>query len=112
MLFRAADKQQVNQITVDEFRILLQKLKLGLTGSQISRIVYICDEDCSGTIRKDEFYDCLAAYEVNQEKSSAGNRTFGQQSLIKLASILIRKLTPEMAFKKMDYSGKNYITFE
>ena len=50
---------------MNEFRKFLMKLKLGLTNSQISRILFLCDEDCSGVIKKDEFYNCLEAYEIN-----------------------------------------------
>ena len=69
MIFRAADRECTGSILVDEFRIFLNKLKLGLTHSQISRLIFLCDEECTGVIRKDEYNDCLAAYEINLEKS-------------------------------------------
>lgn len=76
MVFRAADKDSAGTVLVDDFRIFLSKLKLGLSHSQISRLMFLCDEDCSGVIRKDEFYNCLAAYEVNEETNTTGTRSF------------------------------------
>jgi Ca2+-binding EF-hand superfamily protein len=78
MLFRAADKDCSNVVAVDYFRSFLMRLRLGLSQSQISRIIYLCDEECTGVIRRDEFYNCLAAYEVNQETTTyRNNRSFG-----------------------------------
>lgn len=42
------------------------------------RISLLCDEDCSGIIRKEEYLNCLQAYSINEEKSSKNIRSFGQ----------------------------------
>ncbi len=31
-----------------------------------------CDENCTGIITKEDYYKCLAAYQVNEEKNALG----------------------------------------
>ena len=56
MLFRAADKEYTGALLLDDFRNFLLKLKLGLSPAQISRILFLCNEDCSGIIRREDYY--------------------------------------------------------
>lgn len=73
--------------------------------------MFLCDEDCSGVIRKDEFYNCLAAYEVNEETNTTGTRSFAQQSLIKLATQFVKlKINPADAFNACDKKCIGFIS--
>lgn len=81
MIYRAADCRMSGAVFLDEFRILLQRLKLPLSPSQMARFVYLIDEDCLGVLRKEDYNLTLAAYGVNSEPdySDTSNRTFEQQ---------------------------------
>jgi calpain len=68
MLFRAADTEGLCMVKVEDFRLFLGRVRLGLSQSQITMIVRILDEDCSGIVKKDEYYDTLSAYGINEEK--------------------------------------------
>lgn len=45
-------------------------MQIGLTLKQISCLTFIFDEDCTGTITKEEYYRCLEAYQVTEEGNS------------------------------------------
>lgn len=68
MLFRCADSEGLNTVSVDTFRIFLQRIKLGLTVPQIERITMICDERCVGVITFKDYSQTLQAFGINQEK--------------------------------------------
>lgn len=52
-------------------------MKLGLSDSQISRILLLCDESYTGMIPREQYYNLLAAFEVNQELNDIKGRSFG-----------------------------------
>lgn len=66
-IFRYADEHYQNQVDSDLFRALLSKMQLGLTLKQVSCLTFIFDEDCTGTITREEYYRCLEAYQVTEE---------------------------------------------
>ncbi len=63
------------------------------------RICELCDDRCSGKIRRQDFYDCLAAFEVDEEPDSNNSQTFTQKSLLKFAKLLFQNnLKPSSVF--------------
>lgn len=81
MLYRAADVSSQGNISLEEFKLFLRKVKLKLVPAQLTRFLFLVDEDCSGLIAKEDFYTTLAAYGVNTERSWAhdSSRTYDQQ---------------------------------
>lgn len=70
----------------------------------------IIDEDCSGIVKKEEYYDSLQAYGINEEKNLNATRTYGQEGLLKFAMILLQQqMTPEDSYLKMDPVKKGTI---
>lgn len=51
-LFRYTDVDYNNAVDSDIFRDLLSKLNLSLSSKQISTLVYMFDEQCTGSITK------------------------------------------------------------
>lgn len=64
-IFRIADFTYKNQVEADYFRQVLAKIDLGLTQMEISCLIYIFDENCTGFIHRDDFNDSLNAYQVS-----------------------------------------------
>ena len=56
MIFRAADKSRKNFILLDEFRLFISKIKLNLRTVEINKLIQIFDDDCSETLKKDQYY--------------------------------------------------------
>lgn len=81
MLFRAADVKCEGSIPLDSFKIFLTNLKLKAPMSTITRFLFLVDEDCKGSLIREDYYTTLAAYGVNTEREWAGDtlRTFEQQ---------------------------------
>lgn len=81
MLYRAADMSSQGQMTLEDFKLFLKKIKLKLAPAQLTRFLFLVDEDCSGTVTKEDFYTTLAAYGVNTERLWAhdSSRTYEQQ---------------------------------
>lgn len=65
--YRACDVGGDGIITTEEFSRFLQKLKLNLPQRTILRFIEILDNNYSGNIERDEFYDCLDAFSVSSE---------------------------------------------
>jgi Ca2+-binding EF-hand superfamily protein len=109
--FRAADSDSDGTVSTEEFSHFLISLKLNLTQAQITRLMLILDEDCSGRIDSREFYDALSAYQVAKEKHRQGNRTFQQEVLIKFCSVMChRGIEPEEIFNLCDTDNSGYIS--
>ncbi|CAK89170.1 unnamed protein product (macronuclear) [Paramecium tetraurelia] len=107
MMFRASDREGQGQISTEDMRLFLSKVRLGLNNTQLTMLVRIFDEDCSGVIKREEYYDCLQAYGINEEKVQGQARTYGQESLLKYARLLLmNRLSVEDSLKKM---GDNII---
>lgn len=56
MLFRASDLEGTGSIKVEDFRLFMSRVRLGLNQSQVTLIVRILDEDCSGIVNKEGIY--------------------------------------------------------
>lgn len=113
MLFRAADVECKGCVYVEEFRIFLNKLKLGLTQAEINKILHMFDEEWTGSIKRDDYLLCLAAYGVNSEKPNDKVRNLSQESLMKFARILIdKRFSSEDAFKTIDVKKSGSFTPE
>lgn len=65
--YRACDVGGDGIITTEEFSRFLQKLKLRLPQRTIFKFIEILDNNFSGNIERDEFYDCLDAFSVASE---------------------------------------------
>jgi len=54
-------------------------------------------------INREEYYNCLYAYEVNEENPPPCMKNFTQKSLQKyLIALIQNQMTAEYAFKKLD----------
>lgn len=74
--FRAADLDDDGIVLYEDFTTFLKRLNAGLTQSQFSRLLLILDEDCSGKLERQEFYNALAAYGVATEHHRGQARTY------------------------------------
>ena len=108
--YRAADANGDGLVSNEELMRFMTQMKLGLTSAQISRLMLILDEDCSGQIEQQEFYDALSAYQVAAEHQRAGTRSYAQETLIKFVSVLsTRGISPDELFNLCDSSGDGMI---
>mmetsp|Transcript_36533 Transcript_36533/g.44209 ORF Transcript_36533/g.44209 Transcript_36533/m.44209 type:complete len:701 (-) Transcript_36533:254-2356(-) len=55
LVFRRFDVNKDGQVSLDEFRVGLRSLNMGLTDPQIERFMAICDQDKSGMLNYEEF---------------------------------------------------------
>ena len=113
MLFRAADIESKGCVYVEEFRMFLSKLKLGLSPAEITKLLHMFDEDWTGSIKRDDYLLCLVAYGVNSEKPNDKVRNLSQESLLKFARILVdKRFSSEDAFKNIDVKKTGGFTAE
>lgn len=86
-LHRAADRQNTGKVPLEEFRAFLLGMKLRLSPAVVARFLYLVDEDCTGTVSREDYLLTLAAFGVNSEEewNKDTRRTFEQQCMIKLA---------------------------
>ena len=61
------------QLTIQEFKDMLEHAKSGLTDEEIASMIKELDEDESGTIDKEEFRELLERYEDSIELLMAGD---------------------------------------
>ncbi|CAG9315691.1 unnamed protein product [Blepharisma stoltei] len=109
--FRAADSNDDGTVSCDEFVKFITTLKLGLSKAQVSRLMLILDEDCSGQIESKEFYNALAAYHVSAEDHRSSAKTYEQEILIKFARIIDQRgISPEEVFNLCDIDGTGLIS--
>lgn len=66
-IFRIADFSYKGYIETEYFIKILSKINLNLSPLEISHLVYIFDEQCTGFINKDDFMDSLDAYAISCE---------------------------------------------
>jgi Ca2+-binding EF-hand superfamily protein len=110
-LYRAADTDSDGVLTCDELTQFINKLKLGLTPAQITRLMLILDEDYSGRIEQTEFYNALAAYRVATEHHRNSARTFEQEVLVKFVEVLEhRTIDPDEIFNLCDVNSDGSIS--
>jgi Ca2+-binding EF-hand superfamily protein len=55
MLFRGTDLDCNGSVTLENFKITLTKIRLSLSPSEVNKIAYIFDEECTGVIYKKSF---------------------------------------------------------
>ena len=96
MLFRMVDEDQKGEVHTYKFSLFVKSLGLNLKSSEINRLGYILDEDCSGMVSQKEYLLTLSAFGIAKEGSTYeklfgdqfGGRTLGQIMLIKFGAIL------------------------
>jgi hypothetical protein len=96
MIFRMVDEDQTGQVQTYKFALFIKSLGLDLKNSEVNRLGYILDEDCSGTVSVKEYLLTLSAFGIAKEGSTYGKlfgdqfggRTLGQILLIKFGAIL------------------------
>jgi len=71
MLFRAADSKSTGEVSVETFRTFLQRFKLNLSRQDISKLLYLVDEDGTGLITREEFCSTLSAFGVASESNTS-----------------------------------------
>jgi len=67
MLYRAADVSHYKEIRTNEFKLFLEKIRLPLAKTKISRVIYVLDEDHTGIIEEQEYLNVLEAYGIRSE---------------------------------------------
>ena len=113
MLYRAADVESKGCLFVEEFRMFLGKLKLGLSSAEINKLLHMFDEEWTGSILKDDYLLCLAAYGVNSEKPSDKVRNLSHDSLLRFSRTLMdKRFSSEDAFKQIDVKKAGAFTAE
>lgn len=106
--FRAADLDGDKIVSCEEFTKFLCKLKLGVEGLELARLIEILDQDLSGKLESQEFYETLAAYRVISDTSII--KGYNSQVLSKLQNIMKEKsLSPEDLFRSCDLDNSNTI---
>ena len=68
-VFRASDLDGDKIVSCEEFTRFLSKLKLDVQALELARLIEILDEDLSGKLESQEFYETLAAYQVITDSS-------------------------------------------
>jgi Ca2+-binding EF-hand superfamily protein len=68
MLFRSCDSEYKNEVTVEEFKQFLTRLKVKFAKKDIDQLLYFADEDGTGSITREEFCSTLFAFGVASEK--------------------------------------------
>ena len=113
MLYRAADVESKGCLFVEEFRMFLGKLKIGLSSAEINKLLHMFDEEWTGSILKDDYLLCLAAYGVNSEKPSDKVRNLSHDSLLRFSRTLMdKRFSSEDAFKQIDVKKTGAFTAE
>lgn len=90
-LFRGCDLKREGSVTIDELRIFLQKVKLHLSPSEISSVLYVLDEDCSGVINYLSYVSTLASYGLQSETLPEAVVHIQQES-VKKYTLLLKNL--------------------
>ncbi|KRX01802.1 hypothetical protein PPERSA_00512 [Pseudocohnilembus persalinus] len=68
-IFRALDYNNKKIILCEDLKIFLQQYQnLKITPSQIMRIIFILDEECTGVIRKENYFIVLSSYGLSTER--------------------------------------------
>ena len=104
-IFRIADFHYKNEVESDYFRTVLSKINLNLSPKQISSLIFIFDENCSGWITKEDYHNSLHAYQVAMEESSL---PYNQECLLKVASLMLNdKVDLNKFYEEMEVKAKN-----
>ncbi len=67
MLYRCADAEQNQSVSLEQFRGLLLQVESGLTEADAQHVCNIFDEDCNGSLAWEEYKTVLVRYAVNTE---------------------------------------------
>lgn len=81
--YRACDTSNDGVVTSEELRRFIDKLNLALTKRQVLKLIEVLDENCSGNIERDEFYESLEAYGVASEDQVLEKSVFQSRILQK-----------------------------
>ena len=109
--YRAADLDSDGVVSCEEFSRFLSKLKLDLSSYELSRLIAILDDDMSGKLENQEFYETLAAYRVISDTSRV--KGLSRQVLQRfLESVNSRDLDPESIFNSCDVNGDGRVSVE
>jgi Ca2+-binding EF-hand superfamily protein len=109
--FRASDINGDKIVTCEEFSRFLSKLKLGVQAVELSRLIEILDEDLSGKLESQEFYEILAAYQVISDTSKV--KGYSRQVLDKFLQLMKeRGVTSEALFNSCGPDEKDTVNLE
>ncbi|OMJ88312.1 hypothetical protein SteCoe_9816 [Stentor coeruleus] len=107
--FRAADSNTRGLVTNESFIRFISKLNLNINQYQLTRLITILDEDLSGKLESQEFYETLAAYNLLSDKSKA--QSYSQKVANKFQNILKdRQLDPTALFNACDKNQDGVIS--
>ena len=63
-VFRLADSGYRHLVDAEHFREVLGRLRLGLSQKELSCLVFVFDENCTGIITEEDYLCTLFAYKV------------------------------------------------
>ena len=115
MIFRMVDEDQKGEVQTYKFSLFVKSLGLDLKHSEVSRLGYILDEECSGVVSLKEYLLTLSAFGIAKEGSTYeklfgdqfGGRTLGQILLIKFGAILRNNNVNSQKFVNMALGDQN-----
>lgn len=106
-VFRIADSNYKTYVESDYFREVLSKMKLGLTPKEISCLIFIFDEACSGFITREDYANSLHAYRAGAESS---NQQYVQECVFRLSQMLHQdKVNLVKFYEEMEGKSKSKV---
>lgn len=95
---RGSDK---NSVTPEDFLSALAKLKFPFKEFQLRRLIILLDEECTGTIRYEDYMQTMEAYGLLDQKGKNAKNNYWELCATKLTSILQRRSMEPTEFFRM-----------
>lgn len=109
--YRAADFDSDGTVSCEEFSRFISKLKLNISTYELTRLIAILDDDMSGRLESQEFYETLAAYHVITDTSKVKGYN-GQVVNRFVDCVKSRNLDVDAVFNSCDINGDGEISME
>ena len=99
--YRACDINIDGKVSHEEYHNFLDKLKLSLPKKKISKFLEAIDENCTGFIERDQFYECLEAYGIATEDHKSQTIPYSAKIMNKFQEKCVElNLSPVSIFKE------------
>jgi len=90
-LYKICEGSDKGIVSHQAFIECIRKLKLPMKDGQIHRFIMICDEECTGNLKYDDFEQTIEAFGGKSEKYSNSKIPYGQECAGKLYGIMLRR---------------------
>ncbi|OMJ90793.1 hypothetical protein SteCoe_6773 [Stentor coeruleus] len=107
-VFRITDKNYTGKVSYKDFLSFIQNLNLKIPSFFISRFLRIIDEDNTGILTSEDYYNTLIAYNIQTEDLKTIQEKLKEQVLVKyIKSLKSKNIDPLHVFSlcDIDYSG-------